>query len=122
MTEQYLPVLLLILIAAFTVLLILALNAWLGPKKRHRQDFDSKFTPFECGSDLLQENNRRISIRFYLIALLFVLFDLEAILLYPWALIGRSMGNVSYVVISVFMFFLLVAFVFAYRRKALDWR
>jgi len=122
MTEQYLPVLLLIIIAALTVSLILILNALFGPKKRHRKDFPSKFTPFECGSDLLQDNNRRVSIRFYLIALLFVLFDLEGILLYPWAIVGRSIGKVAFIEIFVFLFFLIVAFIYAYRRKALDWR
>ncbi len=122
MTEQYLPVLLYIVIAALTVGLILLLNALLGPKKKDRIDYPSKSTPFECGSDLLQENNRRVSIRFYLIALLFVLFDLEGILLYPWAVIARSLGKIAYIEIFIFLFFLIVAFIFAYRRKALDWR
>jgi len=79
-------------------------------------------TPFECGSDLLQENNRRISIRFYLIALLFVLFDLEGVLLYPWAVVGRSLGKIAFIEIFIFLFFLIVAFIYAFRRKALDWR
>lgn len=122
MTEQYLPVLLMILIAALTAALILILNAIFGPKKKHRNDFPSKHTPFECGSDMLEDNSRRVSIRFYLIALLFVLFDLEGILLYPWAVVGRSLGKIAYIEIFVFMFFLIVAFVFAYRRKAFDWR
>ena len=122
MTEQYLPVLLYIIIAAFTAALILLLNKLLGPKEKHRKDYPSKATPFECGSDLLQDNNRRISIRFYLIALLFVLFDLEGILLYPWAVVGRSLGKIAFIEIFIFLFFLIVAFVYAYRRKALDWR
>lgn len=122
MTEQYLPVLLLIIIATLTVSLILLLNALLGPKSKHRKDFPSKQTPFECGSDLLQDNNRRVSIRFYLIALLFILFDLEGILLYPWAVVARSIGKIAYIEIFIFLFFLIVAFFYAYRRKALDWR
>ena len=122
MTEQYLPVLLYIIIATLTVVLILLLNALLGPKKKHRKDFPSKWTPFECGSDLLQDNNRRVSIRFYLIALLFVLFDLEGVLLYPWAVIGRSLGKIAIIEIFIFLFFLIIEFIYAYRRKALDWR
>lgn len=122
MTEQYLPVLLLITIATVTATLILLLNALLGPKAKHRTDFPSKSTPFECGSDLLQANDRRVSIRFYLMALLFVLFDLEGILLYPWAVVGRSLGKLAYIEIIIFLFFLIVAFIYAYRRKALDWR
>ncbi len=122
MSEQYLPVLLLIIIATLTAGLILLLNALLGPKAKVRKDYPSKYTPFECGSDLLQDNNRRVSIRFYLISLLFVLFDLEGILLYPWALVARSIGVLAYVEIFIFLFFLLVAFLYAYRRKALEWR
>jgi NADH-quinone oxidoreductase subunit A len=122
MTDQYLPVLIYIVVAAATAGLILLLNALLGPKAKHRQDFPSKYTPFECGSDMLQDNNRRVSIRFYLIALLFVLFDLEGILLYPWALVARSIGRVAYIEIFIFLFFLIIAFIYAYRRKALDWR
>jgi len=122
MTEQYLPVLIYIIVAAFTVAIILILNALLGPKAKHRKDFPSKLTPFECGSDMFHDNTRRVSIRYYLIALLFVLFDLEGILLYPWAVVGRSLGTVAYIEILVFLFFLIVAFIFAYRRKALDWR
>lgn len=122
MTEQYLPVLLLIIIAAATAGLILLLNAFFGPKAKHRKDFPSKQTPFECGSDMLQDNQKRISIRFYLLALLFVLFDLEAILLYPWAVVARTLGNIAYFEVLIFLFFLLVAFFWAYKRKALDWR
>ncbi|UCE05252.1 MAG: NADH-quinone oxidoreductase subunit A [bacterium] len=122
MTDQYLPVLLLIIIAAATVGLILLLNTLLGPKAKHRKDFPSKLTPFECGSDLLQDNQKRISIRFYLLALLFVLFDLEGILLYPWAVVGRTLGSIAYFEIFIFLFFLIVVFFWAYKRKALDWR
>ena len=122
MTDQYLPVLLYILIAAITVALILILNTIFGPKAKHRKDFPSKTTPFECGSDLLQDNTRRVSIRYYLIALLFVLFDLEGILLYPWAVVARSLGNIAIIEIFIFLFFLVIAFIYAYKRKALDWR
>lgn len=122
MTDQYLPILLIVIISTATAGLILVLNALLGPKPKHRKDFPSKYTPFECGSDLLQDNQKRVSIRFYLLALLFVLFDLEGILLYPWAIVGRSLGWLGFVEIFVFLAFLLIAFFWAYRRKALDWR
>ncbi|MBN1352164.1 NADH-quinone oxidoreductase subunit A [candidate division KSB1 bacterium] len=122
MTDQYLPVLLLILFSAFVVGVILILNAWLGPKAKQRKDFPSKYIPFECGSDLLQENNRRMSLRYYLIALLFVLFDLEVILLYPWAIVARKIGPIAYIEIFIFLFFLIIALIYVYRRKAVEWR
>lgn len=122
MTDQYLPVLLFFLLAFFFVALILTLNAWLGPKAKDRKDYASKFLPFECGSDPVQENTRRVSVRFYLMALLFILFDLEAILLYPWATVARSIGWLAYVEFFIFMFFLILALVYAFRRKAFEWR
>jgi len=122
MTDQYLPVLLLIGFSAFVVGVILLLNAWLGPKAKDRRDFESKYTPFECGSDLLQDNNRRMSLRYYLIALLFVLFDLEVILLYPWAVVARKLGPAAFIEIFIFIFFLIIALLYIYRRKAVEWR
>lgn len=122
MTDQYLPVLLLVGFVTFVVAVILLLNAWLGPKAKDRKDYESKYTPFECGSDLWQENNRRMSLRYYLIALLFVLFDLEVILLYPWAVVARKLGTVALIEIAIFLFFLLIALVYIYRRKAVEWR
>ena len=122
MTDQYLPVLLIIIFSTFVVAVILLLNAWLGPKAKDREDYESKYTPFECGSDLLQDNNRRMSIRYYLIALLFVLFDLEVILLYPWAVVARKLGPIAYIEIFIFLFFLIIALLYVYRRKAVEWR
>jgi NADH-quinone oxidoreductase subunit A len=122
MTDQYLPVLLFILFALFFVAAILFINAVFGPKARDRKDYDSKFSPFECGSIPYQENTRRVSVRFYLVALLFVLFDLEAILLYPWAIVARSIGTTAYIAFFIFMFFLVLALIYAYRKQAFDWR
>lgn len=122
MTEQYLPVLIFILFAFLFAAVVLTLNALLGPKAKDRKDYKSKKMPFECGSDPYQENTRRVSIRYYLIALLFVLFDLEAILLYPWATVARKIGFLAYLEFFIFMFFLIVAFIYAYRKKAFEWR
>ncbi|MCI0514544.1 NADH-quinone oxidoreductase subunit A [candidate division KSB1 bacterium] len=122
MSGPYLPVLLFFLFAFLFAAVILFLNALLGPKAKDRRDYASKFQPFECGSDPLDENTRRISVRFYLIALLFVLFDLEAILLFPWATVARSIGGAAYFVLFVFIFFLLLALVYAYQKKAFEWR
>lgn len=122
MTGQYLPVLLFILFAFLFTAFVLLLNALFGPKAKDRKDYESKFWPFECGSDPYQDNTRRISIRYYLIALLFVLFDLEAILLYPWATVARSIGFLAYLEFFIFMFFLIVALVYAFRKKAFEWR
>jgi len=122
MSGQYLPVLLFILFTFLFTAFVLILNALLGPKAKNRKDYESKFWPFECGSNPYQENTRRVSIRYYLLALLFVLFDLEAILLYPWATVARSVGFLAYLAFFIFMFFLIVAFIYAFRRKAFEWR
>ena len=94
MSAQYLPVLFALLAAAGFVAVMLLLNKFLGPKPKHAPAMER---PFECGSPMLQvDNRRRISVKFYLVALLFVMFDLETVLLYPWAVLHRELGEDKY--------------------------
>ncbi len=120
MTLQYLPVLLAILGAVGFMAVMLFLNAWLGPKPKHAPIMD---TPFECGSPMLQiDNRRRISVKYYLVALLFVMFDLETVLLYPWAVLYRELGWFGLAELLVFMLSLVVGLVYVWRKGALEWR
>lgn len=120
MTLQYLPVLLLLLAATAMVALILFLDGRLGPRPRHAP---AMARPFECGSPPLQaDNRRRTGVRFYLVALLFVMFDLEAVLLYPWAVLHRQLGWFGLVELLVFVATLAVGLLWVWRRGALEWR
>lgn len=119
MVEQYIPIFMIFAVAIGLVSAMLFLNSRLGPKPKMTA---SKAEPFECG---VPTNNpgspRRITVRFYLIAILFVLFDLEAIFLYPWALIYRQLGLYGLGVMASFVAILWVGLAYAWRRGALDW-
>jgi NADH-quinone oxidoreductase subunit A len=120
MTIQYLPVLLAVLAAVGFMAVMLLLNKFLGPKPKHEPAMD---LPFECGSPMLQaDNRRRISVKYYLVALLFVMFDLETVLLYPWAVMQRELGWFGLVELCLFMVSLVVGLFYVWRKGALEWQ
>ncbi len=121
MTAQYLPVLFALIGSAGFMAVMLGLNALLGPKRP--PDGSVKFEPFECGSPPLQtDNQRRTSVKYYLVAILFVMFDLEAVLLYPWAVLYRELGVFGLVELCVFMISLVVGLAYVWRKGALEWQ
>jgi NADH-quinone oxidoreductase subunit A len=125
MSAQYFPVLLLFLVGIGFAAAALIINALLGPKRSSGDPDlpDSRWTPFECGHDPVQpDNRRRISVKFYLVAVLFVLFDLEVVLLYPWAVKAPELGMFGFVELALFMVSLLVGLVYAWKKGALEWR
>src|SRR5689334_17619544 len=92
--------------AAFLIILgmivagaMLALSQFIGPKKYSK----IKMAPFECGSDSVGTTRQRFSVRFYLVALLFIVFDIEVVFLYPWAVLFREMGMPALIEMAVFM-------------------
>jgi NADH-quinone oxidoreductase subunit A len=102
---------------------MLGANALLGPKPNPAAAPAVKNQPFECGSVPLQTNNaRRVSVKYYLIALLFVMFDLEAVLLYPWAVLMRELGLFGLIELLVFLLSLVVGLVYAWKKGALEWQ
>jgi NADH-quinone oxidoreductase subunit A len=118
MLKSYLPVLVFLLLglgvgAAFTML-----NAALGPKRPTKV----KRQPYECGLPSEVTRNFRFGISFYLIAMLFILFDIEVVFLYPVAVQLAAFGVFALVETAIFIALLLVAFVFVWRRGALEWR
>jgi len=94
------------------------LNSYLGPRRtaRHKQD------PYECGLPSEVRRGLRFGISFYLIAMLFILFDIEVIFLYPIAIELRAFGSYALAETIVFVALLFVAFLYVWRRGALDWR
>ncbi len=122
MTAQYLPVLLAVIGSAGFMAVMLLINAILGPKPNLGASPASKREPFECGSPPLQANNKqRVSVKFYLVALLFVMFDLEAVLLDPWAVVSRGLGLFGFMEVLGFMVSLVVGLGYGWREGALEW-
>src|SRR5216110_2070353 len=122
MTHSFLPVLIMLVIAVAFGAVFLGLNWIIG---RHQRN-PSKLAPYESGVPLLDRNRKRINVRFYQIAMLFILFDIEAAFLYPWAVIYRdaSRGNAGMFLFGemlVFIALLAIGYVYVWKKKAFDW-
>ena len=115
--HDFLPITLQILIAAGFVGVALGAAAWLGPKRNGRHKNES----FECGIE--QHGNARspFSVKYFLIAILFVLFDVEVIFLYPWAVNFKALGWFGFVEMLVFLGFVLAGFYYVIKKGALKW-
>jgi NADH-quinone oxidoreductase subunit A len=114
---DYLPIGLQLLAAAGLALVILLLSSVLGRPGHSRTDL----SPYECGSDPFEPAGKRTTVRFYMVAVLFILFDIETAFLYPWAMVFRGMGMTGFVEMAIFIAVLLVGFAYCWRRGALDW-
>ncbi|MFN7915590.1 MAG: NADH-quinone oxidoreductase subunit A [Vicinamibacterales bacterium] len=89
----------------------------LGPKKPTPE----KLAPYECGMPPVGEAYERMSVKFYLVAMIFLLFDIEVAFLYPWALAIRELGWTGFVQVVMFMVLLLAGYIYVWRKGALDW-
>jgi NADH-quinone oxidoreductase subunit A len=116
--KYYLPVAIMALLATGVAAGMLLLSWLLGPKLMTKK----KAFPYECGMPLLDEARKRQSISFYLVAALFILFDVEVAFLFPWALVFRDLGIGGFAEMLVFLGLLLAGFVYVWRRGALEWQ
>lgn len=116
--DPYFSVLLLLIIAIGISVGFVFLSQALGPKKYERV----KYSVYECGVDPFTSAAVRVSVKFYLIALLFLLFDLETAFLYPWAVLFRKLGLFGFIEMVVFVGILLVGLVYAWKKGALEWQ
>jgi len=117
MLKSYLPVLVFLALGLGTGLAFTMLNSLLGP----RRPSSVKREPYECGLPSEVTGNFRFGISFYLIAMLFILFDIEVVFLYPVAVQLKAFGTFALIETIVFVFLLFVAFVYVWRRGALEW-
>jgi len=114
---DYIPIGLQAALALILAGVILTLATLLGRPKNSHTDL----SPYECGVDPLDASNKPVSVRFYMVAMLFILFDIEAAFLYPWATVFRDMGMRGFVGMFVFLTVLVVGYAYCWRRGALDW-
>ncbi len=121
MLENYFPILLFIIIGAVTglapILLGGGISRLLGV---HRPDSE-KLSPYECGFEAFEDARMKFDVRYYLIAILFILFDLEIAFLFPWAIVLREIGLFGLLSMVVFLAILVVGFVYEWKKGALEW-
>ena len=117
MEETFIPILILGLFATGFGFFNLVLTHVVGPKKPNSE----KLSSYECGVAPMGSGTLRVSIRFYMIAVLFVIFDIEIIPLFPWAIVLRDLGMFGFVSMAIFIGILLIGYVYVWRRGALEW-
>jgi NADH-quinone oxidoreductase subunit A len=115
--DQYLPVLLFILVGLAIGVIPQVLGYILGP---NRPDA-AKNSPYECGFEAFEDARMKFDVRYYLVAILFILFDLEIAFLFPWAVALKDVGLVGFGAAVVFLAILVVGFVYEWKKGALDW-
>jgi NADH-quinone oxidoreductase subunit A len=116
-TEQYFPVLVQALLAMALAAGLLTVSYLLGKRVRNRV----KDTPYESGIMPTGDARQRFSVKFYLVAMLFILFDIEAIFLYPWVVVFRDLKMMAFAEMLVFVILILAGFFYIYKKGALDW-
>jgi NADH-quinone oxidoreductase subunit A len=115
--ETYYPILFLLLFAGFLSAVFLGFSIFLG----RRTKLGKKSSPYECGVDPVGSTKEPIQVKFFLVAILFILFDIEVIFLYPWAVIYRKLGVFGFMEMLVFVIILLVGYFYVLGRGALKW-
>ncbi len=117
MLENYFPILMFILVGLGIGLGPLILGKLLSPSKPDTE----KNSPYECGFEAFEDARMKFDVRYYLVAILFILFDLEIAFLFPWAVVLKEIGLFGFGAMMVFLFILVVGFIYEWKKGALEW-
>ena len=117
MLAEYLPVLLFLIVATAIGVVLLTVGSLLGPRRPESE----KLSPYECGFEAFEDARMKFDVRYYLVAILFIIFDLEIAFLFPWALVFRDIGLTAIVAMTIFLGILVVGFVYEWKKGALEW-
>ncbi len=117
MLLDYLPFALYLLVAVGFGAIVVLLSTFLGPKNPSKV----KLSPYECGMEPIGPNRIRTSVKFYVIAMLFVVFDVEAVFLYPWAVVFKELKLFGFVEMGIFLLILFAGLAYVWRKGALEW-
>ena len=117
MLENYFPILVFIIIGLFVGLGPLILGKILSTSKPYKE----KNSSYECGFEAFEDTRMKFDVRYYLVAILFILFDLEITFLFPWAVVINKIGMFGFVSMLIFLFILVVGFIYEWKKGALDW-
>ena len=115
--SDYLPILMFLGVSTILALVLLALGSLLGPKRPGAD----KLSPYECGFEAFEDARMKFDVRYYLIAIQFIVFDLEIIFIVPWTLVFQELGPRALVTMGLFVGMLFLGFVYVWKKGALEW-
>ncbi len=117
MLENYLPVLIFIGVGLVVGVVMIAMGFMLSPSRPDSE----KLSPYECGFEAFEDSRMKFDVRYYLVAILFIIFDLEIAFLFPWAVILDKIGMVGFWAMMLFLGVLVVGFIYEWKKGALEW-
>ena len=117
MLSNYLPVLIFVIIAIVMAGVVIGIGFLLGPRRPDSE----KLSPYECGFESFEDARMKFDVRYYLVAILFIIFDLEIAFLFPWAIVLDQIGLFGFVSMAIFLGILVVGFIYEWKKGALEW-
>ncbi len=117
MLENYLPILIFLIVGLVMGVALFVVGYVLGPRRPDSE----KNSPYECGFEAFEDARMKFDVRYYLVAILFIIFDLEIAFFFPWAVALRDIGMVGFWAMMIFLAVLLVGFIYEWRKGALEW-
>ena len=117
MLSNYLPVLIFVIISLAVAVIVIGLGYVLGT---HHPDSE-KLSPYECGFESFEDARMKFDVRYYLVAILFIIFDLEIAFLFPWAIVLDQIGLFGFASMAVFLGILVIGFIYEWKKGALEW-
>jgi NADH-quinone oxidoreductase subunit A len=114
---QYVAIFFMMCFAALLAVIIIGASHFLGQRTRTK----SKLAPYECGMTTSGPTRRMMTIRYYIVAMLFLVFDIEIVFLYPWAVVTKKLGLFGFIEMMIFVFILFVGYIYVWKKGALEW-
>tara|TARA_B100001996_G_scaffold315522_1_gene258390 strand:- start:825 stop:1181 length:357 start_codon:yes stop_codon:yes gene_type:complete len=117
MLLEYLPILIFLVFAIIFASIMLAIGFTFGANNPDSE----KNSPYECGFEAFEDSRMKFDIRYYLVAILFIIFDLEIAFLFPWAIVVHQIGLIGLIAMAIFLLILVVGFIYEWKKGALEW-
>jgi NADH-quinone oxidoreductase subunit A len=121
MLSNYLPILIFLIVASGLAMVLLVLGTGIGRYFSRFHHDPAKLSPYECGFDAFEDSRMKFDVRYYLVAILFIVFDLEIAFLFPWAVALSKIGLFGLIAMAIFLGILVVGFIYEWKRGALEW-
>ena len=121
MLSNYLPILIFLVIATGLATVLMVLGTGLGRLAVREKNDPAKLSPYECGFDAFEDGRMKFDVRYYLVAILFIVFDLEIAFCFPWAVALGKIGLLGLVSMGIFLGILVVGFIYEWKKGALEW-